>query len=370
MNDLEEFSEPDDDTIFVERPTGFEQIPDAVWVGGACSTGAVVMYLALSRRGSRGDRGIPKRRTLAADQGVSLRTVDARIDELVAKGWLLVTQRFREYGDRQQSSNHYRLLWTPVIDERDPRLIAHRAAAARFEKEMNARKVAKTKAAAAAALDAERGVAVRSKTPRTPSQKTARGVGAESCEGGVQKTATRPSQNPAHQEPDLLKTTPSLTDLGLTRRARAAGEVGSGRVRSIDNQTPAPPSTPPRVEYFEGVLLDDLISGVLPAALRVTTRTAQAHLREVFEPLLEAGWTVADLARTITATPLPEEIKSPVGLIKHRLSDLAARPPVTARAAGEKPPWCGECEEIDRSRETEAGPIVRCPVCHPLSNTG
>jgi hypothetical protein len=35
------------------------------------------------------------------------------------------------------------------------------------------------------------------------------------------------------------------------------------------------------------------------------------------------------------------------------------------------PPWCGECDERDRTRETEPRPgavvtVERCPNCHPL----
>ncbi|WP_395690095.1 helix-turn-helix domain-containing protein [Nocardioides sp.] len=87
------------DSIEVER-RNFEQIPHALWLGGpksgvtgdptsAVSDRAVVMYLALSKRGSHRNSGVPKRATLAADIGKSVRTVDAALDELVEKGWLL-----------------------------------------------------------------------------------------------------------------------------------------------------------------------------------------------------------------------------------------------------------------------------------------
>lgn len=36
-------------------------------------------------------------------------------------------------------------------------------------------------------------------------------------------------------------------------------------------------------------------------------------------------------------------------------------------AAGDRPPWCGTCDE--RTRQTMADPPARCPACHPLTQT-
>lgn len=197
----------DGDTIYVERPGGFEQIPDALWFGGACTEGALMAYVALSKRGGREDRGIPKRSTLAKDMGVkSIRTVDARLDELIEKGWLLITPRFRPDGDQGQTSNHYRLLWTPITSEDDPRLVKHREEIAAFDAAMAERQRRNGTQGARS---------TRSASWKAPVQDSARGGAQDSARGersnlhgGSADSCTPPAQLPAPQESDLLGTTP------------------------------------------------------------------------------------------------------------------------------------------------------------------
>ncbi len=233
--------EREDDSIYVERGN-FEQVPNALWQHPddtkspiAVSPAAVVMYLALSNRGGKETRGIPRRSRLAKDMGVSLRTVDARMDELVEKGWLLITPRFREDGDKQQASNHYRLLWTPITSPEDPRLTRQRSEVERFEAEMEARqetnakkaeatgrqklvsKARSVRAASYGAPRAENCAGVRpAETPETPR--------AESCTGGAQDSAP--------QEPDLLglevPSEPLATAAAVKNRATTTTTIPEG----------------------------------------------------------------------------------------------------------------------------------------------
>jgi len=113
------------DQLTVEQPGNFDIIPTHLWLGGAVSAGALAVYIAIRRRGtmSKG-KAIPSRQVIARDTGLTKRTVDAKLDELVEKGWLLITPRVRPDG-KGQTSNHYTLLWTPIDSAADPRLVAH-----------------------------------------------------------------------------------------------------------------------------------------------------------------------------------------------------------------------------------------------------
>ena len=192
-------SKAGEDSIYVERGN-FEQVPDALWKEGATTPRAVVLYLALSKRGSREDRGVPKRSTLARDMGVSsVRTVDAAIDELVEKGWLLITPRLREDADQGQTSNHYRLLWTPITSTDDERLVKHQRESSEFDRIM-AEKQAKN--------GNEGARSVRRASWLAPVQNSAPSPRAENCAPPAQKIDTGPAQETALQESYLSRTTP------------------------------------------------------------------------------------------------------------------------------------------------------------------
>lgn len=131
------------DTLSVEQPGGYDQLPTAVWIGGtkngAASPGDVVAYLALRRFGTmRQGRAIPRREELADDMGITVRALDDRLNGLIESGWLLITPRIRDDG-QGQTSNHYQLLWEPINGEGDPRLIEHRRRVAEFEAWMTSR---------------------------------------------------------------------------------------------------------------------------------------------------------------------------------------------------------------------------------------
>jgi hypothetical protein len=217
------------DSIYVERGN-FEQVPDVLWMHGAVSPRAVVLYLALSKRGGRNDRGVPKRSTLAKDMGVSVRTVDNAIDELIEKGWLLITPRRRLDADQGQTSNNYRLMWTPIQAADDPRLVAHQKQVDEFNQHMVERQAANAEQGKNKGKDRS----VRATAWKPPVQETARGEGAENCTGAragncappVQETAPLPVQKTAPQESDLLKNTPSTNQTTTAEPLRDPTDEG------------------------------------------------------------------------------------------------------------------------------------------------
>lgn len=237
-----------DDSIYVERGN-FEQVPDDLWRGGAVSPRAVVLYLSLAKRGSREARGVPKRATLARDMGVSLRTVDAALDELIQTGWLLITPRWRVDADHGQTSNHYTLLWTQIVDAADPRLIRHQRAVEEFEQTMSERSAAnaerdgravgqrstrrttwlpeKAEKAVAARTSATLSTAPTTKSAgQTPVQDSARGGAQDSARGereilhgGSAESCTGGAQDSAPQEGDLSSTRPSSNQTDSLRES-------------------------------------------------------------------------------------------------------------------------------------------------------
>ncbi|HET9653827.1 MAG TPA: hypothetical protein VFP72_00600, partial [Kineosporiaceae bacterium] len=136
MTEFVEDPDPDatEDTLEVEEPGNWDKIPTAVWHGKTgCSPGGVVAYLALRRRATmRRRRPDCRRSTLAEDMDITVRAVDGRLDELIERGWLLITPRFRRTGDGGQMSNRYQLLWDPITSVDDQRLQEHLARVADF----------------------------------------------------------------------------------------------------------------------------------------------------------------------------------------------------------------------------------------------
>ena len=180
-----------------ENTSSFDQVPTAVWLHDACSPGAVVMYLALRRylTMSKG-KALPSRTSLAIDLGVkSLRSVDARINELVAAGWLLVTPRIRTDG-KGQSSNLYHLLWNPIDSATDPRLVDHKRRVAEFDSWMTKRQRTNAKSGLRSTRMAEW-------SPEVAERRTRGGARFDS--GGEQDTALRGEQDTAPLESVLLE---------------------------------------------------------------------------------------------------------------------------------------------------------------------
>ncbi|MFB7890402.1 hypothetical protein ACFCZ3_20350 [Cellulosimicrobium cellulans] len=216
----------DDSDLIIEAPP-FEQIPTDLWQGGpkagACSPRAAVCYLALRNRGAERNFRITRKK-LAAVQGVSVRTVDAALDELVEKGWLLITPTFRETGDKQQSSNRYTLLWTPIRDANDERLLRHQRQVEVFESDMDDRQKAnlmrdEEDAARLGVTVAElrRSRKGKQRPDSTPVQDSAPGGNGQndltpsqfSARAPSQDSARGPSQDSAREEPHFSTQTSS-----------------------------------------------------------------------------------------------------------------------------------------------------------------
>lgn len=229
----------EDDSIYVEKGN-FEQIPHALWMDGAVSPRAVVLYLALSKRGSRENRGVPKRSTLGKDMGVtSVRTVDAGLDELVKKGWLLITPRLRTDADQGQTSNHYRLLWTPIVDESDPRLVKHLEQTAEFDRLMS-EKQAKNEEQKGKPRKGERSVRHTSWQP--PAQDSAppsprnfpRPPRAENCAPPAQDSAPQEEESSSRRTSKNKRTTP---DPSLRSESAASDEAQSDALTEQEQTT-------------------------------------------------------------------------------------------------------------------------------------
>lgn len=228
-----------DDLVIEAQP--FEQAPTDLWIGGvkagACSTRAVVCYLALRHLGADANFRI-SRQKLADRQGITKRTVDAALDELVEKGWLLITPCFRETGDRQQSSNRYTLLWTPIRSKSDERLLRHKRAVEVFESDMDVRQKANLmRDEEAAALLGTTVAEIRrarkgrqGKAQAAPVQETAPGEtghGVDTClqetaRGTVQDSARGPVQDSAGEDPHSPTHTPSTQTRSAARSAATA----------------------------------------------------------------------------------------------------------------------------------------------------
>lgn len=87
----------------------FAMVPEWVLDHPGISDGAVRQFGILARHANADDKAWPSRRKLAERQGVSVKTVDRRNDELLAAGAIEIGARFDGDGDR--TSNEYRVLY-------------------------------------------------------------------------------------------------------------------------------------------------------------------------------------------------------------------------------------------------------------------
>lgn len=225
-----------DDTLHVEKPVGFEQVPAALYDNTDISDGAVRLYIILSSYGGREDKAIPNKRTLANRLGKGISAVDDRLKQLRQYGWLLVTPRWKGNDKGGQGSNHYQLLWTPLRDVNDVRLRRHKAAVARFEKQMAAAKEANR-------LEREAAKREAAKREADPTRKTGGGEPAQTPPGkpGAPHPENRvgPTRKTGPLYPDLLEPQPVLTDNG-----RGAVAPTPGKVIDLFGQEETPPEPP------------------------------------------------------------------------------------------------------------------------------
>lgn len=280
-----------EDDLVVEH-SGFEQVPALLYRDVEVSDGAVRMYCILSDRGATGSNSVPKRAKLAKLIGKSLRTVDGRIDELEARGWLLVTPRFRD-DEPGMTTNLYRLLKTPIRSEDDPRLLRHKRAVAVFEEEMEARietnrrrKLGQDPTNSADPSQDSAPPLPPAETPG-PLAENCEGPLAESCEGGAQNPAGDPSQKTAPQEPDLcFDQTFGVYPTPAAVAATSEDAPASGALFDPPPDEPTPPAPAATFEDFYG---------------RYPNRKAPGDAAKAWRQVTKAGATPAEIMTGVDA---------------------------------------------------------------------
>lgn len=95
------------------EPAPYERIPHWVLFHPRMTANAVRLYLVLGSYAMGSGQAFPSRRTLAKRMGVSVPTVDAAKDVLIACGALEVQPRLNDRGD--QRSNLYLLRWSNIL---------------------------------------------------------------------------------------------------------------------------------------------------------------------------------------------------------------------------------------------------------------
>ena len=302
---------PDDShgSITVEEPRGFTQLPDSLLLNADLSDGAVRLYAVLKHHARSKSKAYPGRRLLATELGVkSLRTVDARIVELIAAGYLSIEARYHARGGR--TSNVYHLAFYPHGGER----ATLEPAGAPPGKPVGA-------SDGAATLH-------RARAPR--------------CATRVQPSAHQVSTSSEDTPPpNQHRSRPSDEDGHEHQHVRGAGE-------DLLRNKPQP-----------GRFATEVL-GLLPEQLAPRTLTQAAELSKLLGPLGET-WEAPALVHALTTSrPLPPSVTHPAGLIRSRIAELAPR-----SRRPQQPQWCGECEQTTRMIDSGGDTVSRCHRCHP-----
>lgn len=183
------------------------------------------------------------------------------------------------------------------------------------------------------------------------------GLPAEST-GGVRMTPRR-SDTPRRDDAP-----------GVTRLRRPSSDTAMTPYPSLTrpSSSPAYPDTEPGVTGGGGGVRGDAETESDPDAILDAlgpdwqlTKGQAGRLRRPVRQALEAGWTIRTLLPVLRDAP--DGVRSPYAVLASRLADLPAPPAV--RPA--RPPWCGECDEPTRMRDTSDGRAYRCPDCHPAT---
>lgn len=304
------------DRIRVEEPEGFTQVPDSLLLCGDVSDGAYRLYAVLKHHARQGNSAYPGKRLLARELHVrSTRTVDARLAELKAAGYLKVTPRFHDLGG--QTSNDYHLFFypRPVVPPMDP--------APDLPPQTQVR-------------EAEEPPVQNSAPPRGSLLPPARAAGcAEAMQPGASQIST---------------STPS------TVPPKSAGGPRTGDPEG-DRQRPGWGG---RDQRQADVFAEAVIS-LLPAQLYPRTRAQFGQMLDLLLPLENHGTPAGVVDMLLAGRPLPVEVSHPVGLLRARID--AMPPPRRPR-----PRWCEQCDERTRHLYDESTDVARrCPTCHPLS---
>lgn len=328
--------EPDpDDRLTAEEPGGFTQVPDSLLLNPDVSDGAYRMYALLKHHSRKRNAAFPGRRRLAAMLGLkSMRSVDARLNELQDVHYLEVTPRYHASGGR--TSNQYHLFFYPrppagpeLVEDPTPE---------------NPATGEPSHDEAPGAAAAETTGASSEQAPVGQEQNSAGGAqgGAEFCEGPEQEVASQGS-TPIPRT-SLPSTDPSASSASGDVEVSTSNDRGGEEIS---------------IEWARGLI------EALPEVLFPRTRSQYDQMLTLGAPLaVELGFpNPTTTARELAALrPLPEHVSHPVGLLRARIGEL---PPPRRRPAS-RPRWCGTCDEVTRLRETGRGnEVVRCPECHP-----
>ncbi|MEQ7008446.1 hypothetical protein ABN028_19930 [Actinopolymorpha sp. B17G11] len=330
------------DEVFIEKPEGFEQIPQSLYLDTTVSDGELRMYIVISHFGGRQDRAMPGRKTLAKAIGKGPGTVDARLNGLVKAGWLLITPRWRD-GGKGQTSNSYQLLWHPIREADDPRLLKHKLAVTKFEQQMAAARKRnegqKTDEPAGEPKKTPRLVRTASWRPVSENreggssqdpdtggyQKTDRGPSQENQDGGVSENREGPSQDsetlyPHQGDPDLDRSKGSDSSL----RSESAGDesdesdalFGPG-LKAVPDQPKAEPE-PGSEEWVkkratEGATWwhNECKKRGIKIMVRGSSRPFVALRDNVLKPAFRAGYDAKLIAAAL------ERIQEPLPAWKH-----------------------------------------------------
>lgn len=335
------------ETLSVEHPEGFVQVPDSLLLNPQASDGCIRLYSVLKHHARKSSKSYPGRPRLARLMGVkSVRTVDARINELIELGFLIKTARYRAEGG--QSTNHYHLLFYPR-----PPVMAQRAAASASEMDVDGSTVGTAQVAGrdsagepqSANCAASNTVATTRERPDAAAEKGEQwlapcnelpGVDATNCEGSVHSNAGERSRSFLRHNPR-----PSPADTpALDVRGTGEGVEDEDRLWAEAVVEHLPEALYPRSRSEFRAALDAL-------------RGADEQVRAL-EPRVTAEKLVA-------LRPLPAVVTSPVGLLRNRLDDLWVQAPAPAW-----PQWCGHCDSQSRQRWDDGLDVLaRCPDCHP-----
>lgn len=348
-------------------------------------------------------RGKPYRRELAAQLGVSEKTLDRTLLEGECAGLFRIERRTNPDNANLNDANIYQLndaaFWRgdwvdPLAPDQKAKDVAEAVTAARVQAKKDAgitpkggRKAARSAPPAAPEDDAIEGVA----SPMTPPQKEGGGVthdarGGVMGDGRVASPMTpniyNPVDNPS-REPTLPSVRPSSAD-PAREAERDGGTDGTGDLaNSMGTRTDAVVADSPGVQVLNAIAQECgpeylLIGSVLAEQGRVVTG------------MLASGWTAELIRYVVAGRPWPQKITTTrEAIIAARLRRAASGPapsaaaPIPAQSAasfGSEPryadadeawtpsSWTGEISRVMRECEDCGSPAIadgydKCPRC-------
>lgn len=183
------------------------------------------------------------------------------------------------------------------------------------------------------------------------------------------ESTQRPMDDPPMVEPPAVQ--PVVEDSGMADqppvsqpRPTSPHKKGSFQ-KTITNTPPPKPPAPDAVGAGPDPEVEDGIREILrllPTPLLPRSKGQMDAFCEALTPYLLTGWTPEVIASRAGFEPIPEQVHSPAGFLRQRLANLRVEAPATPKSL----PWCGECDQTNRWRESPTtGQPFKCPQCHP-----